>query len=455
MNPLEEVSHRRRSVLGQIAGNPLAGAAPQVAQGAMPAPKVMPGPKTNPLGEAFGRFAKGFAPQQTAAVDEQHKAKALEGQKKALAWVQQTAQIPAAQRAQFTIQNAQAIARDTGKPVEAIIASAQDPNAFSDQAMQQAIAGLSASMGEGPEKKTYQGANLGDGGYGSFDPSTGTLKTLREPTPDPTKAPQPVKPDIKEGANGNYWERDAATGVWKDTGVRAPPPSTGVTINMPGNVREAVDEQGRPIFVGIDPKNPNAGFQKIEGANPASTLMGAETRGKFLSMAPNAYKSIDTLRGLFQKGGDDPLSGVDDVVAQVFSGVPLVGEPAARGIGGQNWQDFDQAWNTIELGVHIPSGAAVTPSEAQRFLRANKPALNESTETKLRKLDNVERFYKGLEAGFRGDFNALNSLIGGGTQAPAATALPPDLDADEQAMIQELRQRGMPEDQIQAIINGQ
>src|SRR5690348_7943627 len=113
MSPLEDPLHTRRNTVN----NPLA-SAPQVARGAMPPPVLAPQApaKTNPLGEAFGRFARGFAPQQTAAVDERHKARALESQKKALAWVQQTAQIPAAQRAQFTIQNAQQIATDTGKP---------------------------------------------------------------------------------------------------------------------------------------------------------------------------------------------------------------------------------------------------------------------------------------------------------------------------------------------------
>lgn len=417
---------------------------------------VTPGtPANNALSKGVGAFARGFiGPEGVQQIqDRRHELKqreqadATDKNKKGLAMLQQLRNMPADKRMALVPRISQA----TGQQL--------DPANLSDEGLDSEIAMLMGQLGQGPAPKYTGLTNLGDGGVGALD-AQGNFKTLREPTPDPARAAQPQKPDIKEGANGNYWERNAATGVWKDTGVKSPPPSSGVTINMPGSVREGVDPTtGRPAFVGINPGDDK--FSVIEGAVPPTQMMGAETKAKFLAMAPNAYAGISQLEKLFSKGGDDPLSGLDDVAAQVFSGIPGVGEPIARGLGGQNWQDFDQAWNAIELGVHIPAGAAVSPSEALRFLRANKPALNETGETKLRKLQNVKRFYDGLQAGFNGDWTALQSILQSPSQpaqpsAPApSAALPPDLDAEELQAIEQMRAAGMPEEQIMAIINGQ
>jgi hypothetical protein len=203
-----------KPAVGAMSPNSTAPAPPQSKQGsplAMPAMSAnaaptmpMPQPKAanpNPLAGAFASFARGFAPQQTAAVDERYKADGMERNKKALAWMQQTAQLPAEQRAAFTLQSAQDIARDTGQTYEAVVASARDPNAFSDQELRGAIAKFSAMAGMAPEKPDparFQGMGLGDGGVGVLNQSTGEMEVLREPG-----APKPVQSDYVETQIGN------------------------------------------------------------------------------------------------------------------------------------------------------------------------------------------------------------------------------------------------------------
>ena len=433
-------------------------------------------PRMNLLANAVDGFQRGFDPQGWQAGKDQAKADALEKQKQTLALMQQQRQLPPDQRAMWWQQNAPQISQIVGKDVSQ---APVDPSQFSDQALDQHIAMLSAQMGQAPEAPTYM--NLGGGNVGKV--ANGKFSMEREAPKErkytaykpgdivygdkdgdgieeeifrvPNDPAKDANLQLKEGANGNWWKFNPQTGGMEDTGVAAPKPSGGVTINMPGNVREGVDPTtGQPVFVGIDPKDPNGGFKTIPGATPPSNMMGAETRSKFMALAPNAYAGISKLRELFS-GNENPLSGTG-AVADVANAIPGIGGVIARGVGGQSWQDFDQAWNAIELGVHIPAGAAVSTSEAQRFLRANKPALNETKETTLRKLDNVERFYQGLEAGFKGDWNALSKLM----SEPLPTQTAPGskrgpvkpLDPEEQQMVNELRALGKSEAEINAII---
>lgn len=299
----------------------------------------------------------------------------------------------------------------------------------------------------------------GSRGYGDPDGDGNYEEIFSVPDNDTTKA---VNNQRFTGEDGFVYSWNPQTNETKQVmGPNGKPlrakESSGVTINMPGSVREGVDpETGRPAFVGIDPKDPNGGFKVIPGANPQSNMMSAETRSKFLALAPNAFAGISRLEELFGGKSEDPLSG-KGALAAVASNIPFVGDVAARGIGGQEWQDFDQAWNAIELGVHIPAGAAVSPSEAERFLRANKPALNETQATKMRKIANVKRFYEGLQTGFNGDWNGLQSLLKEpppsdqkAGAAPKGNARP--LDAEEQQMVNELRALGKSEAEINAII---
>lgn len=177
--------------------------------------KDMPPPQPkaaspNPLASAFATFAKGFAPQQTAAVDERYKAEGMERNKKALTWLQQTAQLPADQRAAFTLSRAQDIARDTGQSYEAVVASARDPNGFSDDSIKQGIAAFSAQLGMAPEKPAgpeYQFLQGQDGMIARGDKTSGGLEVLQPGTPKQDAS------DIRQV--GNQIVERQADGSWK------------------------------------------------------------------------------------------------------------------------------------------------------------------------------------------------------------------------------------------------
>lgn len=137
--------------------------APQASSAQLPAPQ--PQAKPNPWGNALKGFASGFlGPDKTRAMDQNFADDKQKKAKAALIWMQQTAQLPAEQRAQFTLRNAQTIASETGQPYERIIASAQDPNGFSDDAMKGAIAQFSAMAGVAPDipekMSEYQAAQI-------------------------------------------------------------------------------------------------------------------------------------------------------------------------------------------------------------------------------------------------------------------------------------------------------
>ena len=74
------------------------------------------------------------------------------------------------------------------------------------------------------------------------------------------------------------------------------------------------------------------------------------------------------------------IDGMDDNAVARFLGANT--GAIARWVGGQDYQDYDQAAKSFESAfLPILSGAAVTPSEAQRMLRASLPQLGDTPET--------------------------------------------------------------------------
>jgi hypothetical protein len=179
---------------------------PTVTPGAM---QVQPrADNPNPLAGAFQSFARGFAPQQTQAVDERHKADAAERMNRALNWMKQTAAQPADQRAAFTLQSAQDIARETGQSYEAVVASARDPNAFSDQVLNSAIAKFQGQLGIAPEKPAgpdYQFLQGPDGGVSRGDKTSGDLVQLQPGTPKPVDPKAPPMNNFGQMWDGQKW----------------------------------------------------------------------------------------------------------------------------------------------------------------------------------------------------------------------------------------------------------
>jgi len=178
-----------------------------------PKPRQQPG-GFGKLAQSFARgmSPEGFAAGQKGAQDERmtQLAEMQEKAKASLIWMQQTAAQPTPQaRAAFTLQNAQAIAQATGQPVDQVMQSATDPNAFSDESIQQGIAQFSAFAGIAPEKPEYQGAQLGDGGYGVLNKATGKFEVVQNPD----------EPERKTGKDVNGYERYLDTGELVFDGV--------------------------------------------------------------------------------------------------------------------------------------------------------------------------------------------------------------------------------------------
>lgn len=81
----------------------------------------------------------------------------------------------------------------------------------------------------------------------------------------------------------------------------------------------------------------------------------------------------------------------NDWGARMLEAVPFDGGAAARMVGGQDYQNYEQAARTYESSM-LPlfSGAAVSPSEAQRLIRADLPQIGDTPETLRRKAQNRE-----------------------------------------------------------------
>lgn len=71
-------------------------------------------------------------------------------------------------------------------------------------------------------------------------------------------------------------------------------------------------------------------------------------------------------------------------------------EGPAKSLGGQDYQDYEQAAAAFEAQLMpIMSGAAVSPSEARRQIRASLPSLGDSPETLAAKAKDRERMLNG------------------------------------------------------------
>ena len=155
-----------------------------------PSPFAMPVEKPNLLTSALNGFQMGFDPKAYDARMQQEQGDAATKQKQTLALMQQQRQLPPEQRAMWWQQNAPQISQIVGKDVSQ---APVDPSQFSDQALDQHIAMLSAQMGQGPaqvDPVNFQGVSLGNGGYGVLNPRTGQVEIVREPTPaEPANKP--------------------------------------------------------------------------------------------------------------------------------------------------------------------------------------------------------------------------------------------------------------------------
>lgn len=90
---------------------------------------------------------------------------------------------------------------------------------------------------------------------------------------------------------------------------------------------------------------------------------------------------------LNQEWGAALIDSIDNNAVARWVGLDL--SPVAKTAGGQTYQDYDQAAKSYESAVlPIMSGAAVTPSEAQRLIRADLPQLGDTPQTLAKKAKN-------------------------------------------------------------------
>lgn len=124
---------------------------------------------------------------------------------------------------------------------------------------------------------------------------------------------------------------------------------------------------------------------------------GAEQRGRLAMGLGPMVQSQQDMAAIEAQGNPFSLTqNPDNAAAQAISGVgidiPGMGinfhpfEGVAKALGGQDFQNYQQAAKSFESQLMpIMSGAAVSPSEAQRQIQAALPQLGDSPETLARK----------------------------------------------------------------------
>lgn len=160
------------------------------------------------------------------------------------------------------------------------------------------------------------------------------------------------------------------------------------------------DEPGKPPLVyrggKFYPKTNEPGGDVIGGGDAPMTPLtpGSDSRTRLaLGLGP----SIDAQRQMYaserwKPGTDNPLGRnplTSHPIASALEAVPWDGGAVARMAGGKDYQDYQQAGKTFESAfLPILSGAAVTPTEAQRMIRANLPQFGDAPEILAKKSKN-------------------------------------------------------------------
>ena len=132
------------------------------------------------------------------------------------------------------------------------------------------------------------------------------------------------------------------------------------------------------------------GGQRATGQSTG--LVGADARARFMTgLGP--LRDAQNNFAASERGPEGRVNPINrDWGAALIDGIsenPVtknIGDATARWIGGDDYQRFSQARSTYESSLlPILSGAAVTPSEAERLIRADIPQWNDTPETLARK----------------------------------------------------------------------
>lgn len=217
----------------------------------------------------------------------------------------------------------------------------------------------------------------------------------------------------------------------------------GATAKNPQTGQRIIYRKGKWYPVDQDP-----GGQRPSNATLEPLTPGAEARSRLaLGLGPSInaqrqmYRSeqwkpenIGTGRNALGKNpyGSNFFPNADNIVpnwlARAAEAVPFDGGAAARVLGGQDYQDYEQAAKTFEAAfMPILSGAAVTESEAKRMIRANLPQLGDTPQTLAKKATNRAMMINAAAdlLGRPRPFPKVGIMdLGQGSRPPAAPAKP-------------------------------
>lgn len=137
----------------------------------------------------------------------------------------------------------------------------------------------------------------------------------------------------------------------------------------------------------IERVGPRGGVTRIAAANggtEASPMVGADARARFMINLGPLQSAQANLESMDAEGYNP--SSLQNTGAAALEAVPFDGGWAARQFGGPDYNAYNQAAKTFEAAIMpIMSGAAVTPSEAQRLIRAALPQPGDTPEVLAQK----------------------------------------------------------------------
>lgn len=199
-----------------------------------------------------------------------------------------------------------------------------------------------------------------------------------------------------------------------------------------GNRKTLTGQDGVPRYI----DNGEPVFPNVE--KTAKPLIGTETMARVATGLPNAKQAVANLKTLMfdSKGTNMSMPGYSpgrDFGAgfvQDLGHIPVVGglirgvtDSASRALGGEDYQMFEDSYDTFEAAMlPIMSGAAVPPSEAERQMKAVKINPFDSDATKKRKIAAQEQMIAGLEMAANGDTAGFLAALEGAGKTVAEPA---------------------------------
>lgn len=115
-----------------------------------------------------------------------------------------------------------------------------------------------------------------------------------------------------------------------------------------------------------------------EAGGDSALKAAADLRGRLVLSLGSTSEANQRMENIQAAG----YSFNDDWGARTLEAIPFDGGTAARVVGGDDYQQLETASRSFESAMlPVFSGAAVTESEARRFIRANLPALGDSAST--------------------------------------------------------------------------